>query len=49
MQLFDVGMNSIEYEQRSGNANVLTAKMHELGAECFTRMDELVALIRNPQ
>jgi HAD superfamily hydrolase (TIGR01509 family) len=45
------GMRALAYcpPEEGGHPNVLTAKMRELGAECFTRMDELIALILKPQ
>jgi HAD superfamily hydrolase (TIGR01509 family) len=45
------GMRALAYcpPEPSGHANVLTEQMRELGAECFTHMNELFALILKSQ
>lgn len=44
------GMRALAYcpPEPSGHENVLTEKMRELGAECFTHMNELIPLIMKP-
>jgi HAD superfamily hydrolase (TIGR01509 family) len=43
------GMRALAYcpPEPNGQPNVLTAKMRELGAECFTHMNQMLALIVN--